>query len=229
MSQQDPNQVQIPTAGPQYPQQPVQGPPPGWQPPKKKTHKFRNFVVFPFVGLIALIVVISAASGGGGANTASTKADTKTSAPAVQPKASAKPANKAPATTEAPKATQAPKATEAPAEVKCTGNRNDPCTIQLGVAFTVGKHTMQKGWKLKTEEFLGTKMVGTLANSSDDTSTAFFTVKFLKGSAVVANFQCSSSELEPKQTEDVECINMSDVSKSLKPGAYNKITAEADF
>ncbi|QUG99385.1 hypothetical protein HUO13_12010 [Saccharopolyspora erythraea] len=32
----------------------------------QKSHKIRNFVVLPGVGLVALIVVISAASGGGG-------------------------------------------------------------------------------------------------------------------------------------------------------------------
>ena len=85
-------------------------------------------------------------------------------------------------------------------------------------------------WKLKTEDYLGTKLVGKLTNVSGDPSTAFFTVRFLKGTNLVANFQCSSSsELQPAQSEDIECINMSDTEKTLKPGRYDKITAEADF
>ena len=32
--------------------------------PAKKPHRFRNFVVFPVVGLIALVAILSAASGG---------------------------------------------------------------------------------------------------------------------------------------------------------------------
>ena len=47
--------------------------------------------------------------------------------------------------------------------------------------------------------------------------------------ATLANFQCSSNELEPGQTEDIECFNMSDVCKVLKTGSYTRITAAADF
>ena len=220
---------------PQYPQDPnrPQEPPPGYV-LKKKTHKFRNFVVLPFVGLIALIVVISAASGGGGGTSpsAATSSDPTTTAPARQPQASTTPSAKAP-TTKAPTkvpTTQAPKATQPPAKDTCTGSRNDPCPVKLGVAFTVGKHTMAKGWRLKTEEYVGTKLIGTIKMTDPDgPSTAFFTVKFLNGSSVRANFQCSSSDLETNQSEDIECYNMSDTEKSLAKGTYDRITAEADF
>ncbi|TCC52856.1 hypothetical protein E0H75_03665 [Kribbella capetownensis] len=234
MSQQD---QQHPAGGPQYTNQPnqappggyppaVQGAPPGWQQttaPRKKTHKFRNFVVFPVGGLIALIVVISAASGGGAGdnNTASTGSDTATSAPA--PKASAKPSSKAATTTQAPK-------TQAPATTECEGSRNDPCEISLGKAFTTGKHEMAAGWKLAPQSYGGYKLVGNLKNTSDGPSMAFFTVKFLMGPSVLASFQCSSTgDLEVGQSEDIECINMSDTEKTLKPGKYDKITAQADF
>src|SRR3954462_4657350 len=113
----------------QYPPGPNQtqnagGQPPGYQPPeypgqqpqqpaqvvyveRKKTHKFRNFVVLPLVGLIALIIIISAASSGGGSDP-----------------------------------TAASKSGSAPA-------RNEPRPVQVGKAFTIGKHQLDAGWKLK--------------------------------------------------------------------------------
>jgi hypothetical protein len=216
----------------QFPQnqpQPQPQPPYGGfvaQPPKQKKPFFKRTWVLVTGAIVGVFIVIGAVNGGGD-TTAATSADSPATSAPVAPKAKASAKPSVPAS-EAPATTQAPAPVE---EVKCTGNRNDPCTVKLGVAFTVGKHTMSRGWKLKTQEYLGTQIVGTLAMTSDDTdpSTAFFTVKFLKGSQVVANFQCSSSELEKGQTEEIECHNMSDVSKPLKAGSYNKITAEADF
>jgi hypothetical protein len=222
MSQQNQNQ-------PQYQgQQPPIVPPPGWtppKPPKKPFYKRTWFIVV--ASIVGLIVLVSIIPSNGDSDSASTTDDTTTSAPtapASQPKASANPTTKEPATT------QAPTATQPPADTQCTGNRNDPCPVKLGTAFTVGKHKMEKGWKLQTEEYLGTKIVGTITNVSDDASMAYFHVKFLKGNQVLANFQCASTgDLEAKQTEDIECVNMSDTQKSLKKGSYDKITAEADF
>jgi hypothetical protein len=213
---------------PQYgAQPPFQTPPPGWQPPKppKKPFFKRTWVIVTGAVLAVFIIIgifsgggnNTTSTGGGATETAATSAPA-TSAPATQPKTSAKPTT-----------TKAPSTTQPPAETTCTGNRNDPCVVKLGVAFTVGKHQMGKGWKLKTAEFSGTQLAGTVTNVADEASTAFFTVKFLKGNQVVANFQCSSSELESHQSEDIECYNMSDTTRTLKAGSYNKITAEADF
>ncbi|WP_432879889.1 hypothetical protein ACQPYH_34030 [Kribbella sp. CA-245084] len=191
---QGPNQTQNPGGQqpgyqqPQYPGQP--------QPPaqvvyveRKKTHKFRNFVVLPFVGLIALIIIISAASSGGGGSDPTT-ANKSGSAPA----------------------------------------RNEPRPVQVGKAFTIGKHQLDAGWKLKYTEYIGTSLTGTVTNVSKSTSTAIFSVKFLKGSQVVGNMQCTSNELEPGQQEAVECLNTVDGAASLLgKGAYDKVTAEATF
>jgi hypothetical protein len=226
MSQQYPQdpQSQYPAGGPPQPgYQAPAGAPPGWSPPKPPKKPFFKRTWFIVVAsIVGLIVLVSVIPSNGDGTTASTASDPSTSAPIQQPKASTKPSASAPATTQAPKA---------PEVAKCTGSRNDPCPVKLGVAYTVGKHTMSRGWKLKTQEYVGTQLVGTLTMTSDDDepSTAFFTVKFLKGNQVVANFQCSSSELEKGQTEDIECHNMSDVTKPLKAGTYDKITAEADF
>lgn len=242
---------QYPQGEPQYaagePQGP-QGPQQGWQqqgyqpgtppkPPKKPFFK-RTWVIVTG-SVLALFVVIGIAGNGGDSKNAASTTDAKASTPAssapsakppasTKPSASAKPATKAPATT-AP-ATKAPATTQAPANTTCEGSRNDPCPVTLGVAFTVGKHKVDRGWKLKTEQYLGTKLIGKLSNVSDEPSTAFFTVRFLKGNELVANFQCSSSsELQPQQSEAIECYNMSDVQKTLKKGSYDKITAQADF
>jgi len=179
----------------QYPQQqPAQGPPPGWQPPppSKKKHRFRNFVVFPFLGLIVLIIVIVAASSGGGGNGPGTATDDKSSS--------------------------------------VPDDRGQPRPVAVGKEFTIGKHRLDNGWKLEYQQYLGSKVTGTVTNVSKSTSTAIFHIKFLKGNAVVGNMQCVSNDLEPAQQEAVECQNtVSGDTNLLKKGAYDKVTAEATF
>lgn len=187
---QDPNQPQdpqYPAGGPQPQfQQPIT-PPPGYVVVQKKTHKFRNFVVFPVLGLIALIGFISAATGGGdGGTNAST--DTSQGAPLT---------------------------------------RNDPRAVTPGKAFTIGKHTMGTGWKVDYEQYTGSKVVGTVTNTSKSTSTAFFSIKFLKDKTVLANFQCNTEELEPGQAQAVECLNM--VGTTSRVIGWTSVTAEATF
>ena len=193
MSEQHPQDSNQPQ-GPQYPaggpqpqyQQPI-APPPGYVLPKpKKTHKFRNFVLFPIVGLILLVGVIATGTGGGdGGTNASTDSQG------------------APLT------------------------RNDPRAVTPGKAFTIGKHTMAAGWKVNYEQYTGSKVTGTVTNSSKSTSTAFFSIKFLRGKTVVANFQCSTEELEPTQSQAVECLNM--VGTTTRLTDWTSVTAEATF
>lgn len=173
---------------------------PGQQPQvvyveRKKKHRFRNFVVLPFLSLIVLIIIIVAATSGGGDGstpTATGGATTKTKAAPAKPE-----------------------------------DRGQPRAVTVGKAFTIGKHRFDAGWKMQYEEYLGTKLAGSVTNVSADTSTAFFHVKFLKGNTVLANFQCSTNDLEPGQTENVECLNM--VSTTKRVTGYDKVTAEATF
>lgn len=192
MTQQYPQDSNQPPVQPQYPggqpqpQQPI-APPPGYVLAKKKTHKFRNFVVFPIAGLIALGIVISAAGGGGSTDpSASTNSSTAG-----------------------------------------TQTRNDPRPVTPGKAFTIGKHTMATGWKVEYAEYVGSQVVGTVTNSSKSTSTAFFSIKFLKGATVLANFDCHTEELEPTQSQQVECYNSVTTTKRLT--GWDKVTAEATF
>jgi hypothetical protein len=105
--------------------------------------------------------------------------------------------------------------------------RNEPRPVKLGKAFTLGKHQMNTGWKVAYQEYLGTKITGTVTNVSKSTSTAFFHVKFLNGKSVVANMQCASDDLEPGQSQAIECLNT--VTGEGKLPKYTSITAEADF
>lgn len=186
MTQQPPQQPY--PGGPQEPQGPQYYAPP----PKKKTHKFRNFIVFPFLAFIVLIIVIVAASSGGGSDTPNAKDDATT--------------------------------TKAPAD------RGQPRAVAVGKQFTIGKHRLDDGWKMEYQQYLGTKVTGTVTNVSKSASTAIFHIKFLKGNAVVGNMQCTSNDLEPNQSEAVECINtVSGDTNLLKKGTYDKVTAEATF
>jgi hypothetical protein len=183
----------------QPPQQPYPGGPQGPQgpqyygPPPKKKHRFRNFVVFPFLAFIILIVIIVAASGGGGGSDPGAATDDATTK----------------VTDEVPE------------------DRGQPRAVTVGKAFTIGKHQFDAGWKLQHDEYLGSKLVGSVTNVSKDTSTAFFHVKFLKGNSVLGNFQCSTNDLEPGQKQQVECLNM--VTTTKKVAGYDKVTAEATF
>ncbi|RZU19497.1 hypothetical protein EV645_1708 [Kribbella rubisoli] len=182
---QAPNNPQQP--GPHHPAGQM-APPPGYV-LKKKTHRFRNFVVFPFFGFIALIVVVVVASNsGGGGGSATTAGETKTTAPA---------------------------------------GRNEPYAVTPGKAFQVPgtKHRIDAGWKINYQQYIGSQLVGSVTNVSTDTSTAFFSVKFLKGNKVLANFQCNTAELEPNQTEHIECYN--EVTTTQRLTGWDKVTAEA--
>jgi hypothetical protein len=167
---------------------------------RKKKHRFRNFVVLPAIALIGIIIIATAASGGNSSTGTSTPTGGTT-------QAGAKPTKTAETAPE---------------------DRGQPRPVTVGKAFTIGKHRFDEGWKLTYQEYLGSKVTGQVTNVSDDTSTAFFHIKFLLGSKVVANMQCSSGDLEPGQSENVECYNMVDGS-SDKRIKYDKVTAEATF
>lgn len=210
----------------QYPQHssaPIQGGAPGFQPPKQKKPFVKRTWVLVLASVFVILVVIGLVNGG------SDTAPTGTAPSATAPRATVKPTLPTGKVSTVVPSAKAPVAPTTQAEAKCAGSRNDPCTVVLGVAFTIGKHQLGKGWKLKEDQFLGTSLVGTITNVSDESSTAFFTVKFLKGTKVVANFSCNSNGLEPQQDEDISCFNTSDASRSIKKGSYDKITAEADF
>lgn len=171
-----------------YQHYPPPQPPPGYELVKKKTHKFRNFVVMPIAALIALGIAISVGTSG-------SKPD---------------------------------KAPVAAADAGAPQTRNDPHPVAaVGQPVTIGKHRLNSGWKLTYEEMLGTKLVGQVTNISGDASTAFFSVKFLKGTTVIANFQCITEELEPNQVQQVECYNS--VTTTKRVNGWTKVTAEATF
>jgi hypothetical protein len=111
---------------------------------------------------------------------------------------------------------------------KAPADRGQPRPVTVGKAFTIGKHRLDAGWKVTYQEYLGSKVTGQVTNVSDKTSTAIFHIKFLKGSKVVANMQCTSGDLEPGQSEDVECLNMVDGAGDQRI-TYDKVTAEATF
>lgn len=115
------------------------------------------------------------------------------------------------------------KQAEAPSTQTVPSDRNAPRPVSVGKAFTIGKHQTLAGWTVKEE--LGMFSVsGKVKNVSESTSTAFFHIKFLKGNDVLGNVQCNSSDLEPGQTEVLNCVPNGNYTKS-----YDKITAEATF
>lgn len=112
---------------------------------------------------------------------------------------------------------------EASKDLGSEQSRNAPRDVSVGKAFTIGKHETAAGWKVQNEAGMFT-VVGKAKNVSDTTSTAFVHFKFLSASGeVLGNVDCNSSDLEPGQTQELNCIPDGKYQK------WAKVTAEATF
>lgn len=100
--------------------------------------------------------------------------------------------------------------------------RNDPCPIFLGKAFQLGSHRVENGWRVVPGP-LGADMGGKATNVGDHTSGMLIEVKFLSGNEVVMDFQCSTDQLEPEQSQQINCLSADEFAE------YDRITAEATF
>jgi hypothetical protein len=102
--------------------------------------------------------------------------------------------------------------------------KNAPRDVTAGKAFTIGKHETLAGWTIKKNELGMFSVEGKVKNVSNTTSTAFVHLKFLAADGeVLGNVSCNSSDLEPAQTQVLNCI------PDGKFGKYAKVTAEATF
>jgi hypothetical protein len=117
--------------------------------------------------------------------------------------------------------------TEASQSQQAENDKNAPREVTPGEAFTVGKHKTLAGWKVEQDTSLGDPMfsvTGKVKNISDDTSTAFIHFKFIdKSGEVLGNVDCNSADLEPGQTQALNCI------PDGKYGNFTTVTAEATF
>jgi hypothetical protein len=112
--------------------------------------------------------------------------------------------------------------------------RTMPRDVEVGAAFTLGKHETLAGWTVaNTGGSFGVD--GTVRNVSDQRSKASFRLKFRFGNdpnlsegeggvgKVVGDVECSSGFLEPGQTAELQCV------PDGLFGQYTKVTAEAIF
>lgn len=210
----------------QYPQQPhAQGPvPPQFQPPKpKNTTKTALIIVGSiFGGLVLLGILASLAPDAPEDTDADDKPVAQTTTTA--PKPAAAPSSK-PKPVEAPKST--PPAKPAAPKLACEDqdDRSKPCEIKVGSAFKLGSHTVLAGWKIKDNGYgTGMTIIGKAKNTDDKTSTMFVHIKFLKGDEVLANVMCNTGDLEPGQSEAMNCIPDGTYTKK-----FDKVTAESTF
>jgi hypothetical protein len=108
-----------------------------------------------------------------------------------------------------------------------TTERAEPREVTEGEEFTIGSHETLAGWDIKKDTSLGepTFMItGKVTNVSDTTSTAFIHFKMINSKGeVIGNVDCNSGDLEPGQTQALNCI------PDGTWGKYTKITAEATF
>ncbi|MEU4291808.1 hypothetical protein AB0E63_26575 [Kribbella sp. NPDC026596] len=195
------------------------------QPPKQKnTTKTALIIVGSIFGGLVLIGALGSIGG-------NKSADKPAAAPAATTTTAA-PVQKAVPKTEAPKVV-APKTSAPPVKptqpaapkLACEGqdDRSAPCEVKVGSAFKLGSHTVLAGWKIKDSGF-GMTIVGKAKNTDDKTSTMFIDVKFLKGDEVVAHVMCNTGDLEPGQSETMNCIPDGTYTKK-----FTKVTAEATF
>jgi hypothetical protein len=103
-------------------------------------------------------------------------------------------------------------------------SKNAPRAVTVGTAFTLGKHSTLAGWTVTKNELGMFAVTGKVKNVSDVTSTAFIHFKFLNATGeVLGNVDCNSADLEPGQTQVLNCIPDGKFAK------YTKVTAEATF
>jgi hypothetical protein len=108
-------------------------------------------------------------------------------------------------------------------EAQKQDDRSAPRDVAVGTSFTIGKHQTLAGWKVVNEAGMFS-VTGKVKNVSDATSTAFFHLKFLSATGeVLGNVDCNGSDLEPGQSETLNCL------PNGKFGKYQKVTAEATF
>ena len=114
---------------------------------------------------------------------------------------------------------------EAPQSQQAVEGKNASREVKPGKAFTIGSHKTLAGWAVKQDTRLGGahfNVTGKIKNISEDKSTAFIQFKFMDSSGeVLGNVQCNSADLEPGQTQALNCI------PDGKHGKYKKVTAEA--
>lgn len=206
----------------QYPQPhgqlPMQPPPPK----PKNTTKTALIIVGSIFGGLILIGVLGSIGADKSTDTGDAAQATTSTSSAPSSASTQKPAPK----TTAPKATAPVKQTQPAApKVACEDqeDRSEPCEIKVGSVFKLGSHTVLAGWKIKDSGF-GMTIAGKAKNTDDTTSTMFVHIKFLKGDEVVANVMCTTGDLEPGQSEAMNCIPDGTYTKK-----FTKVTAEATF
>jgi hypothetical protein len=108
-------------------------------------------------------------------------------------------------------------------QAQCDRDKREPCTVEAGQAFTIGRHETQAGWKV-VSEYGRFGITAKVRNVSDRAGGAFMTFKFLRGDEVLGDVLCTSGQLEPRQVATLNCISDGEYSTS-----FQRITAEATF
>lgn len=104
---------------------------------------------------------------------------------------------------------------------------NKPRDVEEGAEFSIGKYTVHQGWRIGSDGMGGYDAKNVVVeNTSDETDTVFFTMKVLKGPKVLGSIDCNTSEIEPGQQQDANCLSTS-AGKFKK--AWDKITVESTF
>jgi hypothetical protein len=186
---------------PSMPGQPAQGPyghPGPYSPPPQPPKKRRTWLIVLLVILVVMLIgIVSCVALVGTAGKAVDEAITEASA-------------------------------SEEASQQAEDDRNAPRDVTPGEAFTIGSHKVLDGWKVKADTSLGDaqfNVTGKAKNVSEATSTMFVHFKFIsKSGEVLGNVECNTGDLEPGQTETMNCLSNGKYTEK-----YDKLTAEATF
>jgi hypothetical protein len=186
---------------PSMPGQPAQGPyghPGPYSPPPQPPKKRRTWLIVLLVILVVMLIgIVSCVALVGTAGKAVDEAITEASA-------------------------------SEEASQQAEDDRNAPREVTPGEAFTIGSHKVLDGWKVKADTSLGDaqfNVTGKAKNVSEATSTMFVHFKFIsKSGEVLGNVECNTGDLEPGQTETMNCLPNGKYTEK-----YDKLTAEATF
>ena len=104
------------------------------------------------------------------------------------------------------------------------GGADNPLTIVEGKAFEVDGFNYAAGWKLVGSQFgLDIKNLK-VTNNREDEDSALVEIKFMKGSEVVADADCTSDPITVGQTVTLTCISADKLPKN-----FDEITINDTF
>ncbi len=123
-------------------------------------------------------------------------------------------------------ATQAATTTPTPTPTVTPTPTPSPQAVEAGEPFTIGQYEFTD-WSFLPTSLEVSDVYGLVSNRGEAPGAASFDLTFFTGSVVLARFSCTSGQLQPSESERVECDqSTASVAATPKEPPYDRITAQ---